>query len=77
MKNQSPAVSSAAKNFPLLPDVALVGLVEYRALTSRSKSSFYRAIDEGKLTVIKLGRSTRVRVGELRALMGISGEVAA
>ena len=73
MKNENPAaISLASQNFDRLPDDALVGLPEYKQLTQRGRSSFYRDIEKGHLDLVRIGRSIRVRVGSLRRLMGIT-----
>jgi hypothetical protein len=57
------------QNFDEYPNEALISIGTACALTDRSSSSFYRAFNSGELTPIKLGKSTRIRVGDLRALM--------
>ncbi|MBL8366519.1 MAG: helix-turn-helix domain-containing protein [Candidatus Accumulibacter sp.] len=42
------------------------------AVSGRSRASIYRHFEAGELTKIKVGNSTRVRVGELRKLIGVS-----
>jgi hypothetical protein len=53
-----------------MPDQAVVDLNNARAISGRSRASLYRHFRAGDLTLIKVGNSTRVRVGELRRLIG-------
>ena len=54
----------------LSPEVMLT-LAEARAVSRRSRSSLYRHFEAGELTRVKVGNSTRVRVSELRRLLGL------
>lgn len=56
--------------FPDKPDEALVSLNTASELLDRSRVSLYRDARDGKLTLVKVGRSTRIRVGDLRRLIG-------
>lgn len=64
-------VSLAVENFDRLPDSALLPITDAVTVCGRSRSSVYRHAEAGELHLIKVGNSTRVRVGELRRLMGI------
>lgn len=63
----------AVTHFDTLPPSALVDLNTASAITGRSRNSFYRHFRAGELTPVKIGTATRIRVGELRALMGLTG----
>jgi len=67
MKNSIPAAVSLFDSFP---DSALVSFSTAGTVIDRSRPSFYRDIKAGRLTLVKVGNSSRLRVGELRALMG-------
>lgn len=62
----------AVTHFDSLPASALVDLNTAAAVTGRSRNSFYRHFKAGELTPIKIGNATRIRVSELRALMGVA-----
>src|SRR5690349_9343151 len=56
-------------NFHALPDSALVALPVAMAVTSLSAASVWRAVQSGRLPVVRFGaRATRFSVGALRAL---------
>ncbi len=67
MKNQS---FDAIRNFDDCPDTMLVSIPETAAVISRSRSSIYRHFKCGDLTPVKIGKSTRICVGEIRRLIG-------
>lgn len=52
------------------PDSALLTLAEVSAIMRRSRVSLYRDHRAGRLPFIKIASSTRVRVGDLRRLIG-------
>lgn len=66
LKNMTPAAAS----FDQLPSESLVDVLTVAFVLGTSLPSVYRMFSSGKLTKIKLGTSTRIRVGELRQLMG-------
>jgi len=66
-----PVLTPAVQHFDVLPENALVGANEYRMLSGRSMASFYRDLRSGALKMVKVGHSTKVRVGDLRRLLGI------
>ena len=69
-------VDRALETFPLLPDEALIEIRTVSALLGRSKASIYRDVAIGRLPApIKLGGSTRWRVGGVRAALGGAGYV--
>ena len=63
-------IPEALKNFDVLPDDALVGLRVGGAVIDRSVASIYRDAKAGTLTIIKIGHSSKLRVGDLRRLIG-------
>ena len=74
MKKQS---FDAIRNFDHCPDAMLVSIPETAAVISRSRASIYRHFEKGELSPVKIGNSTRIRVGEIRRLIGLgSAEVA-
>ena len=62
-------------DFDSAPDLMLVDISTGCYWLSRSRASIYRHIASGELTAVKVGHSTRLRVGELRKLAGASREV--
>ena len=70
MKNLPSDVSPTVLNFDVLPDSVLAGTREYKALTGRSRASFYRDAENGLITLIRIGGSVRGRLGDIRRLLG-------
>lgn len=62
-------IPQAVHQFEALPDSALLTINACGVLLSWSRSTINRAFASGRLTKIKLGHSTRIRVGEVRALL--------
>lgn len=62
--------NSSIENFDNAPDSSLVSITAACLLSSRSRSSIYRHNQAGELPFVKLGKSTRIRVGDLRKLIG-------
>ena len=56
----------AVLHFDSMPATACVTINEVATITSRSRASIYRDHDAGLLPFLKLGKSTRIRVGDLR-----------
>jgi hypothetical protein len=52
------------------PDNYLVSLNEAGDLLDRSRVSLYRDIKAGRLRLIKIGNSSRLRLGDIRTLIG-------
>ena len=46
-------------------------MTDTAAISGRSRVSLYRHFIAGELTPVKVGGRTRIRVSELRALMGV------
>jgi predicted DNA-binding transcriptional regulator AlpA len=63
-------LASALETFPLLPDEALIDIRVVCALRSRSRASIWRDVSRGYLAPpVKVGHSTRWRVGDVRAAL--------
>ena len=63
---QPATLSSAVLNFDRYPDTACVSINDVVAITARSRASIYRDHDAGLLPFVKIGKSTRVKVADLR-----------
>jgi hypothetical protein len=64
--SKSESLSQAVINFDLLPDSANVGIKDASIVAGRAKPTLYRDAAKGLIQFIKIGHSTRIRVGELR-----------
>ena len=62
--------TAAVLQFDDLPNSALVDIATGETITGRSRASIYRHFKAGELTPVKIGTSTKLRVGELRRLIG-------
>lgn len=63
-------VAGALETFPFLPDEALVDIRAVCALRGRSRASTWRDVTAGRLPKpVKVGGSTRWRVGDVRAAL--------
>ncbi len=62
--------STAVQQFDTSPNSALLDITAAGTIAGRSRASIYRHFKSGELTMIKVGNSTRIRVGELRKLIG-------
>lgn len=60
------ALSQAVLNFDSYPDSALMSINDSGTIARRSRASIYRDHDAGFLPFVKIGRSTRIRAGDLR-----------
>ncbi len=69
MKHQN--TPAAVQHFDTYPDSALLSINDAGIISGRSRASVYRHLKSGELTLIKVGNSTRIRVGELRRLIGV------
>jgi len=63
-------IFSQIDQFDQLPASSLVEIPTACAVTNRSRNSIYRHFEAGELTKIKIGSSTKIKVGELRRLIG-------
>ncbi len=66
------AIFDVFRYFDQAPDSALVDIPVACAISHRSRASIYRHFKAGDLNPIKVGNSTRIKVGELRRLIGAS-----
>lgn len=62
--------STAFKDFDISPDSALIDIPTAGRIADRSRASVYRHHHAGELPFVKVGKSTRIRVGDLRKLIG-------
>lgn len=63
-------LNKSVENFDHLPDSALISIPDAVVISGRSRNSIYRHFQRGELTPIKVGFSTRIRVANLRSLIG-------
>ena len=56
----------AVLHLDVMPATACVTINEVVQISHRSRASLYRDHDAGLLPFVKLGKSTRIRVGDLR-----------
>ena len=61
---------NALQDFDAAPDSALLTLAQAGKIAQRSRASLYRDGASGKISFVKVGGSTRVRVGDLREMIG-------
>lgn len=62
----------AIEQFDSAPDSMLLDIPTAGVIACRARASFYRDFKAGRLTPVKVGNSTRIRVGDLRHLIGAS-----
>jgi len=60
----------AVRQFDQAADSMLVDISTACTIATRSRASIYRHFHAGELTPVKVGNSTRIKVGELRRLIG-------
>lgn len=65
--------SKTIQQFDTYPNSALLTIAAAVVIAGRSRASIYRHFKAGDLSLVKVGKSTRVRVGELRRLIGAVG----
>lgn len=70
------AIFDVFRCFDQAPDSALVDIPVACAISHRSRASIYRHFKSGDLNPVKVGNSTRIKVGELRRLIGASAAAA-
>ena len=73
-ESQAATLPHAVLHFDAMPDAACVTINEGVQISHRSRASLYRDHDAGLLPFAKLGKSTRIKVGDLRKYL--NGEVA-
>lgn len=61
------------KHFDEAPDSMLLSIQSAGTVAERSRASIYRHIKAGDLELIKVGNSSRIRVGDLRRLIKAIG----
>jgi hypothetical protein len=61
-------------HFDDAPNSMLVDIGTAVVISHRSRASIYRHINAGELSAIKVGHSTRIRVGDLRRLIKAEGD---
>ena len=66
MTHSPRSLSRAIQNFDELPDTALASLNDAAILAGRSRSTLYRDSKSGLIEFIKVGSSTKIRIGQLR-----------
>lgn len=76
MKPENSSLPAAVRNFDDAPESMLVDLHAAGIIASRSRVSLYRDARAGRIQLVKVGRSTRIRVGDLRRLIGAIKEAA-
>ena len=57
------------RDFDSAPDSMLVSIETAGTVLNRSRASIYRHVQAGELSIIKVGCSSRLSVGNLRRLM--------
>ena len=62
----------AVQQFHTFSPSVLITLADASAISGRSKASIYRHIKSGELALVKVGHSSRIRVSELRKLIGVA-----
>jgi excisionase family DNA binding protein len=65
-------VRAALRQFDDMPDAALLELAVARALLGISRPTLYRRAQAGELTITKVGAASRVRVADVRRLLGLA-----
>lgn len=65
-------ITAAAAAFDHLANDSLVDCATGCSILGKSRSGIYKMFSRGELTLIKVGRSSRIRVGELRSVIGVS-----
>jgi hypothetical protein len=66
----------AVRQFDTAPDAMLLDIPTACAISSRSRASIYRHFKAGDLNPVKVGNSTRIKVSDLRRLIGASNATA-
>lgn len=57
------------RDFDTAPDSMALDIATASKLSSRSRSSLYRDAKTGRIRMIKVGSSTRIRVSDIRSLI--------
>ena len=64
-------ITPSAEQFSRLDGNALVDIHTTCAVIGKSRNSIYRMFKSGDLAQIKVGNSTRIRVADIRRLIGV------
>ena len=64
------SISTAVQQFDSYAHSVLIDINDACIVAGRSRASIYRHFKRDDLTMVKVGSSTRIRVGELRRLIG-------
>ena len=67
---QPQTAPAVIQQFDTYPDSALIDITVAGTIAGRSRASIYRHFKAGDLTLVKIGNSSRIRVGDLRQLIG-------
>jgi len=73
LKQKSKETPSAVHQFDDLPDTALISITNAGIVAGRSRCSIYRHVKAGELTIVRVGKSSRLIVGQVRRLIGGTG----
>lgn len=74
--HQESRLPASVRTFDDAPDSLLLDLRAAVLVAGRSRVSLYRDNRAGLLPFVKVGKSTRIRVGDLRKLIGAVREAA-
>ena len=64
-------ITPSAEQFSRLDGNALVDIHTTCAVIGKSRNSIYRMFQSGALAQVKVGNSTRIRVADIRRLIGV------
>ena len=64
-------ITPSAEKFSRLDGNALVDIHTTCAVIGKSRNSVYRMFQSGDLAQVKVGNSTRIRVADIRRLIGV------
>ena len=67
------AVIDVFRLFDDAPNSMLVDIKTAVVISGRSRASIYRHVSAGELKTVKIGSSTRIRIGDLRRLIQAQG----
>ncbi len=77
-KPAAAAIPTAVSQFDAFPDSALISITTHCTITDSSRAKAYRMNRAGLLPFIKVGNSTRIKVGVTRAILnGSAGQIVA
>lgn len=67
------SIFDVCRHFDKAPNSMLVDIETAVVISGRSRASIYRHLKAGELTLVKVGNSSRIRVGDLRRLIKAEG----